>query len=71
MTAFDIFLIICCGAMAGIAFYINESWHKEYLKMNEKWYKFCTDRNNSWDEICSKLNQKIKELESKEGSDND
>lgn len=47
MTAFDIFLINCCLIMAGIAFYINESWHREYLKLNDKWYKFCTDRNNS------------------------
>lgn len=55
MTAFDIFLIICCLVMAGIAFYINESWHREYLKLNDKRYKF-----------CNKLNQKIKELENKE-----
>lgn len=71
MTAFDIFLIICCLVMAGIAFYINESWHREYLKLNDKWYKFCTDGNNSWEKICDKLNQKIKELENKEGSNND
>lgn len=71
MTAFDIFLIICCVVMAGVAFYINESWHKEYLKLNEKWYKFCTDGNNNWHKICVELSQKIEELESKEGSDGD
>lgn len=66
MTSFDIFLIIFCLVMAGMAFYINESWQREYLKLNYKWYKFCTDVNNSWEEICDKLNQKIKELENKE-----
>ena len=66
MTSFDIFLIICCLIMAGIAFYINESWGREYLKLNDKWYKFCKDINNSWEEKCNKLNQKIKDLENKE-----
>lgn len=71
MTAFDIFLIICCLVMAGIAFYINKSWYRKYLKLNYKWYKFCTDVNNSWEKMCDKLNQKIKELENKEESIND
>ena len=71
MTAFDIFLIICCLIMAGIAFYINESWSREYMKLNDKWYKLCTDVNNSWKEIFDKLKQKIKELANKEESIND
>ena len=71
MTAFDIFLIICCLVMAGIAFYINKSWSREYMKLNYKWYKLCTDVNNSWEEIFDKLKQKIKELANKEESIND
>ena len=71
MTVFDIFLIICCLIMAGIAFYINQSWSREYMKLNDKWYKLCTDVNNSWKEIFDKLKQKIKELANKEESIND